>query len=62
MNEGIIIIPITQLLAAFGYKGITVDKIDADVFSNQLIIKVSGDCDRYESIKPIEPRKAVTGL
>lgn len=63
IREGMIIVAITSLLPSLGYSGITIDKIDADIFSNQLILKVSGDCDRYpHSIKPIPVRKAVTGL
>lgn len=63
MEKGIIRIAITELIETLGYKGISVDKIDSDVFSNQLIIKVSGDCDRYpDTIKPIPPFRAVTGL
>jgi hypothetical protein len=63
MEQGMIKIAITDLATMLGYKGISIDKIDSDIFSNQLILKVSGDCDRYpDTIKPIPPFRAVTGL
>lgn len=54
---------LNRVLPAFGFKGINIEKIDYDVFSNQIIFTVSGELDRYpESFKPIPERKAVTGL
>jgi hypothetical protein len=54
---------LSRILPALGFKGINIEKIDYDVFSNQIIFTVSGDLERYpESIKPIPERKAVTGL
>jgi hypothetical protein len=54
---------LSRLLPVLGFKGINIEKIDYDVFSNQIIFTVSGDLDRYpESIKPIPKFTAVTGL
>lgn len=62
MKEGIIIIAITELIEKLGYKGISIDEINSDIFSNQLILRVSGDCERYPEIKPLQRPKSVTGL
>ena len=63
MEQGMIKIAITDLATMLGYKGVTIDKVESDIFSNQFILRVSGDCDRYpDTIKPIPKFKAVTGL
>jgi hypothetical protein len=63
MEKGIVRLPITEVLKVFGFNEINAVKIDTDVFSNQMIITVTGDLDRYPlSIEPIPERKAVQGL
>lgn len=67
MEKGIIRTTPDNLIRAMGYnstgKHITVEKIAVDMFSNQVIIYVKGECDLYPiSIEPIPEWKAVTGL
>ncbi|MEY9091403.1 hypothetical protein ABH899_000002 [Paenibacillus sp. RC84] len=51
------------IMAALGYKNIEVESLVCDIFSNQVIINVSGDCESYPySIQERPERTAVTGL
>jgi hypothetical protein len=67
MEQGIIRTNPNTILKSMGYNvtgnHITVEKIDVDLFSNQVIIRVKGECSLYPvSIEPIPEFKAVTGL
>ncbi|OCT12618.1 hypothetical protein A8709_32935 [Paenibacillus pectinilyticus] len=63
MEKGRIVITPETLLRALGYKHVKADEIIVDMFSNQVIIDVSGACDLYPvSISPIPEYTAVTGL